>query len=151
LGNAPAYDQFVSRTQWMDMTTTGGLTTIKQGADGCVYALKGGYTSNGQLYRVCPQGLNVEEQPSGIAMLSAYPNPANTVTTIQWSLTQETAVTMQILDITGRVVGTVFAKTEEAGSYTTAIDVQQWNLSPGQYFIQLHTTTGVQTTKLLVH
>lgn len=151
LGNAPAYDQFVSRTQWMDMTTTGGLTTIKQGADGCVYALKGGYTSNGQLYRVCPQGLNVEEQPSGIAMLSAYPNPANTTTTVQWSLTKETAVTMQILDITGRVVGTVFAKTEEAGSYTTAIDVQQWNLSPGQYFIQLHTTTGVQTTKLLVH
>ncbi len=84
-------------------------------------------------------------------MLSTYPNPANNSTTVQWSLTQETAVTMQILDITGRVVGTVFSKTEEAGSYTTAIDVQQWNLSPGQYFIQLHTTTGVQTTKLLVH
>lgn len=51
LGNAPAYNTFISRTQLLDLD---GLTTLKEGADGAIYAMNGGYTSTGKIYRIAP-------------------------------------------------------------------------------------------------
>ncbi|MFN6038248.1 MAG: PQQ-dependent sugar dehydrogenase, partial [Bacteroidota bacterium] len=77
LGNAPAYDQFISRTQWADFTTSGGLTTLMQGSDECIYAMKGGYTTAGAIYRICPLGMETVQSSFDFQNLTVYPNPTN--------------------------------------------------------------------------
>ncbi len=52
LGNAPAYTSVLSNTLISDLTSSGGLTSIMQGADGSIYAMNGGYTSNGGIFKL---------------------------------------------------------------------------------------------------
>ncbi|GDX51987.1 hypothetical protein LBMAG27_10340 [Bacteroidota bacterium] len=52
LGNAPAYNSVTSKTIITDLTSSGGLTTILEGADGSIYAMNGGYTSNGGIFKL---------------------------------------------------------------------------------------------------
>jgi len=54
LGNAPAYDVVTGRTQLLDLD---GLTTLRQGVDGYIYALNGGYAPNGKIYKIGPTTL----------------------------------------------------------------------------------------------
>ncbi len=52
LGNAPAYDVVLSRTLLLDVTDH--LTTIRQGPDGYIYALQGGYVPSGSIFKIGP-------------------------------------------------------------------------------------------------
>lgn len=150
LGNAPVYDQFVSRTQWMDLTTTGGLTTIKQGADGCVYAMKGGYTTNGQIYRVCPQGLGTEDlQPKPFTLGQPYPNPTNTTTTITYTMRSNTNARIALYDIFGREVAVLADGVQATGDHQLVIDPVQLGLAPGMYFCNMTSEGSTQSVNLI--
>ncbi len=52
MGNAPAYNTVTSKTLITDLTSSGGLTTLQMGADGSIYAMNGGYTSNGGIFKL---------------------------------------------------------------------------------------------------
>lgn len=69
LGNAPAYTTVVSTTQILDLD---GLTTLKQGADGYIYALNGGYAPAGKLYRIGPT--NPPTPPVAQIIIGIVPN-----------------------------------------------------------------------------
>lgn len=58
MGNAPAYDTVLSRVQAFDVS---GLTTLRQGPDGYLYALNGGYAPQGKLYKIGPTVLPVAD------------------------------------------------------------------------------------------
>lgn len=151
LGNAPVYDQFVSRTQWMDLTSTGGLTTIKQGSDGCVYAMKGGYTTNGQIYRVCPQGLGTEDlQPKPFTLGQPYPNPTNTTTTITYTMRSNTNARIALYDVFGREVAVLADGVQATGDHQLVIDPVQLGLAPGMYFCNMTSEGSTQSVNLVV-
>ncbi|MCK6640388.1 MAG: PQQ-dependent sugar dehydrogenase [Bacteroidia bacterium] len=151
LGNAPVYDQFVSRTQWMDLTSTGGLTTIKQGTDGCVYAMKGGYTTNGQIYRVCPQGLGTEEmQPKPFTLGQPFPNPTNTTTTITYTMRSNTTARIALYDVFGREVAVLADGVQATGDHQLVIDPVQLGLAPGMYFCNMTSEGSTQSVNLVV-
>lgn len=81
MGNFPFYDTVISRTTLADITSSGGLTSLMQGADGCIYAMKGGFTGNGAIYKLCPPGIGIKEDGIRYAV-KIFPNPAEETLTI---------------------------------------------------------------------
>lgn len=152
LGNAPVYDQFISRTQWMDaVTESGGLTTLKQGAEGCVYAMKGGYTTNGKIYRICPQGMGTEDvQTSNFYLGNAYPNPTNGTTTIAYKMQTASQATITLYDVFGREVAVLADGMQAAGDHQLVIDTQALGLTAGVYYCNMVSNGATQSKTVVV-
>ena len=89
--------------------------------------------------------------PAVFALLPAYPNPFNPVTTIQFFIPiVETrhAVSVQIYDITGKLVGTLMDEELKPGHHTI-----QWNasgFSSGIYFVRLQSEDFSKSQKLIL-
>ncbi|MCU0434313.1 MAG: PQQ-dependent sugar dehydrogenase [Bacteroidia bacterium] len=151
LGNAPAYDSFVSRTQWMDVVSeSGGLTTIKQGTDGCIYAMKGGYTTNGKIYRICPQGLYTEESRPAVQALQLQPNPNSGITTLTFTTQSAQPVVVNITDLTGRKVAEMQVNAAAAGKQQVEITASSLGLLQGTYLVTLITAEGVSSAPMII-
>ena len=149
LGNPPFYNTVTSKVLLGDMTTSGGLTTLKQSADGCIFAMKGGYTTAGTIYKICPIGVGIEEKKTQTGTMSVYPNPAKNYVTIELNYAEEKNLQVQLTDVCGRIISTE-SMVSKAGKTTTNIDLKN-NLS-GIYFIQLKDlgTKQVLSTKKIV-
>ncbi|TND09316.1 MAG: hypothetical protein FD123_1403 [Bacteroidetes bacterium] len=150
LGNSPVYDQFISRVTWMDVVTPGGLTTLKQGSDGCVYAMKGGYTTTGQIHRICPQGLYTEDNNLVFNELKVSPNPASGEFELTYSISRNAKVTGQLFDITGRKVADLFSSEQRTGAQRMTFNSQTLGLTAGAYICTLQGEGISSTVKLLI-
>jgi len=161
LGNAPVYDKYVSKVVWGDFVSTSGtagtgLTTLMEGKDGCVYAMKGGYTTNGEIYRICPTGLYTDElKPQDFFVGNPYPNPSNGNTNLNLNMLQEGSVNVTITDITGKKITSVFNEKRPAGEFKIPIDSEKIGLNSGSYLIHVYFTgsdgnTFTQTKKVTV-
>jgi hypothetical protein len=149
LGNAPAYDTMLSRVQWQDLA--GGLTTLKQGAEGCIYAMKGGYTTSGLIYRICPQGLGTEDfQNPYFSLDQNQPNPFSTTTTLNYNMKQNSNVKIVLYDMFGREVAVLADGLQAAGNHTLEINAQELNLAPGNYFCSMQGESAAQSVKISV-
>jgi len=148
LGNAPFYDTVTSRTLAFDLD---GLTTLMQGPDGFIYAMNGGYTTTGKIYRIKPGpgGVNNQNTPVGFTLQQNYPNPFNPVTTIKYSLDKRTYLTLKIFDGLGRELETLVAGEKEAGNYEISWDAS--NYPTGVYFYRLtNGETSVEKKMLMI-
>jgi len=86
--------------------------------------------------------------PSEFEIISIYPNPFNPITTVEYSLASSSPVIINIYDILGRKVDTIFYQHMDAGFHTL-----QWNASripSGIYFIQMLAGDFRQTRKVIV-
>ncbi|MDQ3046422.1 MAG: PQQ-dependent sugar dehydrogenase [Bacteroidota bacterium] len=140
LGNAPNYDIVTSRTTFFDNSpagTGGGLLAVKQGADGCLYFLRGGYTLSGYIFKVCPLGLGVDANAKSENTIGQnYPNPSTGKTQIDYSLEQNSFVTIELFDVTGRKIRTVLNTDVVAGKHT--LDLADLSaLKDGSYFYKM--------------
>ncbi|MDA3911766.1 MAG: T9SS type A sorting domain-containing protein [Bacteroidales bacterium] len=72
---------------------------------------------------------------------SLMPNPTSGMTHVEFSLTERTDVKMEIVDMTGRVIETVYQQESPEGNYRVAFDVA--NLPNGLFIVKL--TTGETT------
>lgn len=149
LGNAPAYNTVTNRTILGDMTTSGGLTTLKQSPDGCIYAMNGGYTTNGGIFKICPIAQGIFENHYPILSLEIYPNPAVTAITIELDLSEERMIELHLTDIIGKTISTekIVSKTGK-----NLINLELEDELRGIYVIQLKDldTKQVLSTKKLV-
>lgn len=151
LGNAPIYDAFVSRVQWMDMTTTGGLTTMKQGPDGCIYAMKGGYTTAGAIYRVCPTGMGTPDMmTSNFYLRQNSPNPFLTTTTITYKMQTSDYARIVLTDIFGREVAVLADGEQTAGEHVITLNRAELGLSSGMYFCTMTSGDKSQSINIVV-
>lgn len=98
LGNAPVYDQFVSRVKITGISFA-SLIDIVQGPEGCLYVLDGGYTPNGKITRICPVGMGLDEKQQETSF-SIVPNPAASTISINGIPVESVLIT----DLSGRVV-----------------------------------------------
>ena len=134
LGNAPAYNTVSSNVLWTDFTTSGGLTTLREGTDGCIYAMKGGYTTNGQIYRVCPQGMYVGENiEQEFFLKNPSPNPFCESTTLNYQLMRDERVNISVFDISGRKISDLVNENKAAGNYSLTITSWMNGISEGTY------------------
>lgn len=96
------------------------------------------------------QGTGVTGIPEtqGSFPMSAYPNPANDVLHVNYSLDNASAVNMNIMSIDGQVVRSEDLGMKLSGSNTETVDVS--GLSAGVYFVTLQTESGITSRKIVI-
>lgn len=80
---------------------------------------------------------------------NAYPNPFNSVVTIEFVVRREQEIALEIFDLTGRLVGTVFT-----GRINAGVHIRNWHpqsLSSGLYFARLRGADGARSTAKLMY
>jgi hypothetical protein len=149
LGNAPAYDTMLNRVTWQDLS--GGLTTLKQGPEGCIYAMKGGYTTTGLIYKICPQNLGTPEfENRPFTLQQNQPNPFSTSTTINYNMLKNADVRFVLYDMFGREVAVLSDGMQASGKHELVINAQELNLAPGNYFCSMQGDGASQSVKISV-
>lgn len=144
MGNPPWFDTVISKQIWLDATTNAGLTTLRKGTDGCVYALNGGYSTSADLYRICPGWMNVTENTPVVSEISVYPNPFSENSTITFSLSENSRVKISLYDIFGREI-LISDENRLRGKQSFSIHANQLQLANGNYCCRIETAKGSET------
>lgn len=95
-----------------------------------------------------PTGVEDEVNPHAFALSQNYPNPFNPITTISYSLSEQTAVSLKVYDMQGRMVTTLVDRTQAPGSYAYPFDGSY--LASGTYLYRLVAGKEVQTRKMVL-
>ena len=84
-----------------------------------------------------------------------YPNPFNPVTTISFSISERSSVSLKVYDLLGKEVSVLVNEEKNAGTYNVSFDGSR--LASGVYLYRLRTDTGsefsgnsVETRKMLL-
>jgi hypothetical protein len=77
-----------------------------------------------------------------------YPNPFNPLTNIQYSLSQNANVKLNIYDITGKLIKTLVNENEFAGRYWVQFD--SGHLSSGVYFYTMIANNFKESKKMVI-
>ena len=80
--------------------------------------------------------------------LSAYPNPFNSSTTINYSLPRSGWISISISNILGQSVATLYSGNQNAGAHSLAWDATPF--SSGLYFARLNQDGNIKVAKLLL-
>ncbi len=90
--------------------------------------------------------------PSGFNLFQNFPNPFNPSTTINYSLKENTLVTLSVFNILGEKVAQVVNEYQNAGNYSVVFNISELNkkLSSGTYFYSL-TGNGFTLTKKMIY
>lgn len=90
--------------------------------------------------------------PHSFALGQNYPNPFNPVTTIEYSIPENGAVSLKIYDMLGSEAAVLVNRQQETGTYIVNWDAS--NLSSGVYFYKLSVTglkgNFVETKKMIL-
>ncbi len=93
-------------------------------------------------------GIDSNIRPSEIKLGNSYPNPFNPVTTIEYSLPEDTHVTLSVYNLKGQTVQVLRDEYHKAGKYSL-----KWNargFSSGLYFYSLKANEFTETRKMLL-
>ncbi|MBT8387194.1 MAG: T9SS type A sorting domain-containing protein [Ignavibacteria bacterium] len=91
---------------------------------------------------------SVDKTPTSFALEQNYPNPFNPNTTIQYSIKENTLVSLKIYDILGNEVKTLVNEQKPAGFYEVQFDASR--LSSGIYFYKLRAGKFIETKKMVL-
>ncbi|MBK8566251.1 MAG: agmatine deiminase family protein [Saprospiraceae bacterium] len=87
-------------------------------------------------------------EPKEAAIKSIYPNPASGITVIPISTTNPIQASIELIDVLGQHVSTIFAGQLQHGETRHYLDAAQ--LPTGIYFVRLQTATGISSQKVVV-
>ena len=139
-------DQF--EYQWMvpEMETEQGKIKVIQDNEGMDYR---DISSNFRISTVGGIVTAIEDSrdPTPFEILSNYPNPFQSLTTIEFSLPQYNHVSLEVYNIQGAKVATLMDEVLSAGKYATP-----WNATgtkPGLYLVLVRVGTYIETRKLI--
>jgi hypothetical protein len=104
-----------------------------------------------QIFRTTIIGIiNISsEVPNGFILKQNYPNPFNPETSIRFSVPKSSNVTIQVFDITGKLVSTL-AKDELVSAGTKEVKFNGSNLASGIYFYTLKAGDFSDTKKMIL-
>lgn len=88
---------------------------------------------------------NGEQLPNQYVLLQNYPNPFNPSTNIQFSIHKTAQVKLEVFNIVGQKVATLYDGQKAAGSYVVSWDSK--DLASGVYFYRLSVDDQVVATK----
>ncbi|MCC6187140.1 MAG: T9SS type A sorting domain-containing protein [Chitinophagaceae bacterium] len=114
------------------------VVTLINGADESVLN-----TNNLKLTNV-----SIKEAVAGVNNLDVYPNPATDVVTTKFSLTEQSNVAIEIVDMLGKVVKTIASKSLTAGTYEVPTSVAE--LANGVYLVKVTTDNGSITERIAI-
>jgi len=79
-----------------------------------------------------------------------FPNPFNPKTVIEYSISQNSFVTLKIYDLTGREIATLVNEQKMPGDYSINFDASTYHISSGIYFYKLVSGKNVDIKKMSV-
>lgn len=126
-------------------------TVVLGGANHTVFYNVNGTVSSSALQTAITNGLNATTgiaEPISISGLNLFPNPADNRSEISYSLSTSSDIRIDIYNIVGENVSTVFSGVQNAGEHSAAIETQK--LLNGIYFVKLTTGNSEKTIKLSV-
>ncbi len=91
--------------------------------------------------------------PSSIALEQNYPNPFNPSTTIDFSLSYSSDVTLEVYNVLGELTGTLINRPLSAGNYSVewnGTDNSGNNVASGIYFYRLKSNGEAKSMKMLL-
>ena len=86
--------------------------------------------------------------PKEFSLSQNYPNPYNPVTTIGYSLAEDSEVSLKVYDILGREVASLVEGHQVAGKYTLILNSSSW--SSGLYIYRIKAGNFIQTKKMIL-
>jgi hypothetical protein len=86
--------------------------------------------------------------PGEFSLSQNYPNPFNPVTSISFSIPEDSFVSIKVYNLLGNQVATVINKEIEAGQHSIKFDAS--SLPSGVYFYMLKADNNVATKKLVL-
>lgn len=89
---------------------------------------------------------NDDSIPGTFTLYQNYPNPFNPSTSIQFDIPESSQIRLEVFDVTGRLVSTLFDGVKNAGTYTLQWDAK--NNASGIYFLKLSSAGFVSTQKV---
>jgi len=94
-----------------------------------------------------PIGIN--DAITAVSSVSAYPNPVSDVLNFSYTLKEESSVTLDVYDISGKLIANLMNKTETAGKKYAQINTNAPGWSSGTYFVRL-SVNGKSISKQIV-
>lgn len=86
--------------------------------------------------------------PKNFALMQNYPNPFNPMTTIKYSVSEISLVTIKVYNVLGKEVATLLDEEKSPGDY--AIKFNANDLPSGIYYYQMRTNSFKDTKKLIL-
>jgi CubicO group peptidase (beta-lactamase class C family)/flagellar hook assembly protein FlgD len=80
--------------------------------------------------------------------LAVFPNPSTGNTALSFEIPENQKVSLQIIDMNGRLIKTIADKKFQKGEYQFGWDATK--VTAGIYLVRLQTSTGIQARKLVV-
>ena len=119
-------------------------TFYLDGTDGTWY-----YTTSTPVVRInFDPSVSVEDEVANITVGQNFPNPFNGNTTVNYELNSTETVTVEITDITGKVIAVMNEGVRTAGSHVLTINSN--NLAAGTYYYTLSTSKGKVTKAMTI-
>lgn len=88
------------------------------------------------------------EHPKSLSLSQNYPNPFNPSTMINYQLTASDHVEIRVFDLLGKEVAMLINGFQSAGTHSVTFEASE--LPSGIYLYQLHTSSGIQTRKMML-
>jgi hypothetical protein len=89
-------------------------------------------------------------KPGNVLNMVAYPNPTSGAMSLEFDLAAPEAVTVEVLDLTGKVIKRVLEH-ESMAPGAQRLDISLSEAENGIYFILIRTETGVKSVKTIVN
>jgi hypothetical protein len=86
--------------------------------------------------------------PGKFALSAAYPNPFNPSTTISLHVPMESNVSVQVYDLSGRMISTLLSGVQAQGDYSLTWNAQEQ--ASGMYLVRAETAGSVAVQKILL-
>lgn len=88
------------------------------------------------------------EENTPVVLGSAFPNPSNDNSIIDYTLQSESEVAINVTDVTGKVVLTLNEGTQQAGGHRAYLNTGE--LAAGTYFVNIVAGNATATSKMVV-
>jgi hypothetical protein len=106
-------------------------------------------TPAAQVYDADPVHSFIVEVPASLTLEGNYPNPFNPSTQIRFALPEEMEVSVQVFDMTGRLVATILeGQSLSAGSHELSFDAT--SLSSGMYVYKVQAGSDVKVGRMML-
>jgi len=79
--------------------------------------------------------------------LKVFPNPLSTETTIQYTLSTQQSIQLEVRDASQKVITTLFQGVQQEGNHEVKLKTENW--PPGTYFLVLKNETSIVTKPLI--
>ena len=106
-----------------------------------------GWFNTGEAFGIESKG-DACAAPTEFALFGAYPNPFNPTTTFSYALPEAAEVTLNVYDISGRLVTTLANGWRDAGSHEVTFDAT--NLASGTYIYRLEAKDFTASGKMVM-